>query len=374
MEAEKVVMKAIPVVVAVAIALLLASCATAAYMKREHEEYGPALPPFDKSASNPIDAFRFHPGRRYLLRKSWSGFGIYHAEEFIACGGDADAANDAMAAFAELPFTRKEIRFFPGPGQTHSRDAKTTFSCDWQIHLVNRIIFPQGDGKVTEKSDFAVMTVFVARGDPNRAFDLRMALWIRELGDDRFSVRQRAFQAIADLGETALPALRQAQFQNLEQRVRIQQLLIRLQSIHLSRLRFPKGVTLVSWNDLLDKEQENWRSGDFAASWRAAEQISNWAEHSDTTLPVLVEMLKDDRVQVQELAVMACKRLGKLAAKILPDIRILAKNDGNIYVGQAISAIEQAPDVTGVDEHWAKKRRLAQQITEVCRLAKSAQD
>ncbi len=106
----------------------------------------------------------------------------------------------------------------------------------------------------------------------------------------------------------------------------------------------------------------------------AAQQISNWAEYSDRMLPALVEMLKDDRVQVQELAAMACKRLGKLAAKILPDLRILAKNDGNIYVGQAISAIEQVPDVTGVDEHWAKKRRLAQQITEVCRLSKSAQD
>jgi len=40
-----------------------------------------------------------------------------------------------------------------------------------------------------------------------------------------------------------------------------------LQSIHLSRLRFPKGVTLFSLNDLLEKEQVNWRSGNLTASW-----------------------------------------------------------------------------------------------------------
>ncbi len=169
-------MKTIPVAVAVAIVLLLASCATAAYITREHEEYGPALQPFDKSANNPIDAFRFHPGRRYLLRKSWSGFGIYHDEELIAFEGNVDAANDAMAAFAELPFTHKEIKFFPGPSQTHSRDAKTTFSCDWQIHLVNRTGFPRRDCKVTEKYDLAVMTVFVARADPRSR--VRSIAWL----------------------------------------------------------------------------------------------------------------------------------------------------------------------------------------------------
>jgi hypothetical protein len=187
------------------------------------------------------------------------------------------------------------------------------------------------------------------------------------LGDERFAVRQRAFQALADLRDGALPALRQARAGTLEQQRRIQHLLTRLQSIHIARLRIPQNVTLNSLDELVARELKNWRGTDPAAAWEAAQRLSDWAQYSPAALPALVEMLQDSREQVRELAVKASQRVGKRAANIMPELRKLERLPGagsNAHIRQAIAAIEQAPDVADAEEQWTRSCVLGQQITE----------
>jgi hypothetical protein len=154
--------------------LLLKPWAAALYVKHVHEEFGP-LPQPATTPKDAKNALLYHPGRRYALYQSWSGWGHNHDERLIACQGDNEAANDALAAFAALPLAQKELRLFPGTGQIRCRDGKTALPCDWHIHWVTDTSFPRGERKSTETSEFAVMTLFVARADPIPAPDPRTA-------------------------------------------------------------------------------------------------------------------------------------------------------------------------------------------------------
>jgi hypothetical protein len=85
---------------------------------------------------------------------------------------------------------------------------------------------------------------------------------------------------------------------------------------------------------------------------------------------LLVELLQDSREQVRDLALKACKRLGKRATTILASLR---KAEGKVaadrrgQLRQAIAAVQQEPASGTVEAYWSTNRRLRRDITAFCR-------
>jgi hypothetical protein len=348
--------------------------AAALYIEHKTEEFGPP-PPSPKPLPDGIHGLRFAPGRSYWLYKNWSGWGQFHDEALVACQGNGQAANEALTRFAALPLSAKEIRLFPAPGLVRSLDGKTILPCDWHIQWVSHTSLPRGERKETVSSASAVMTVFIARAAPIPALDGQAAEWIKNLDHDRFPIRQQAFRALAAQGEAARPLLRQVLLQNptMERKRRIERLLDDLQSIHLLRVKVPKGMSVSSLDALLEREGKSWRSGDLGKSCAAAEKIAGWAEYSEATFPLLLEMLQDDRDYVHTRAVKAFTRLGPRAAAVLPPLRgalAQASTARRDPLRQALQAIEEAPEVSGSEEQH-RNRALRKAIAEFCRSWKS---
>src|SRR5262249_24988220 len=146
----------------------------------------------------------------------------------------------------------------------------------------------------------------------------------------RFGVRQEAFRRLADQQETAQPALQRAltgKDISLEKKKRLEQLLERLQPIHLSRLKMPSGVTILDLNGLVEQAAKDRRSSDLSASYYAAERLAAWSEYPDAAFPLLVEALADEREQVPDMALKAHERAGARAAAVLPGLRAAKVND-----------------------------------------------
>jgi HEAT repeat protein len=216
------------------------------------------------------------------------------------------------------------------------------------------------------------MTLYIARAEPIGKPDPRAARWVRELDDDSFPVREKASRALGTLGDAALPVLREAldRRPTLEQRRRIERLINRLRPIHLSRLKFPKGVRVVSLDALVKEAEKNWRSGQIALTYEAASGLAEWAEYSEETFGLLVEALRDDREQVRDLAQKAFARLGHRGAgalaalKAAPDVRAPGPRDA---LKNAIRAVGEETGKPGVEEYWRQNRRLRAAIAEYCR-------
>src|SRR5262249_38700044 len=97
------------------------------------EEFGPA-PKGEQPPSDRRFRLAYLPGRVYCLRWHWCGFGHNRHDGVVACQGDVEAANRALAEFALLPpATVKEIHLLPGPGVSRSLKGKVTQRCDWDI-------------------------------------------------------------------------------------------------------------------------------------------------------------------------------------------------------------------------------------------------
>jgi hypothetical protein len=346
--------------------LTLASTAFALYTEFKSEEFGPAPISGGPARWDRPHDLRSAAGRRYWSHTGWDGWGQMHEESTVACQGNVEAVNQALAAFAKIPADEKQIRVFPAPGAVRSLNGKTTVACDWHIHWMSHTSFPRGERKTTTQRQTAIMTVYVARTEPIGDSDPRAADWIKDLDDSRFAVRQRAFQMLADQREAALPLLQLSlkQAASIEQRMRLEQLLARLDAIHVRRLVLPKGIAA-----LMDQELQNWHSDNYGKSWQAACNICAWAEHTDAALPVLVQILLDDRVQARELALDAFARLGKRAASVVPALQAAqrqapaARRDG---VRQALSSVVQSSDIAGVEEGWRRNRELRKGIAGFC--------
>jgi hypothetical protein len=370
------------IMLALASGLVLTAAAPAAwYTQYKREAFGPA-PPVQEPPTprlqkpDPSEVLRCSPGRCYLLEKGWSGWGIDHNEVLIAGQGAAEAVNVALAQFAKMSWAAREIRLFPAPGFVRSLDGKKEFVCDWQVHWTSHVEIPRGNVLQTVTSHSACFTLFIARTAPIPAPDSRTAGWIDDLNSDQFRVRERAFRELAGQRDAAAPSLREALRRNptLEQRQRLEQLLGRLKQVHLLRVQLPKGVPVAHLDELLERQQEGWRSGQLARSWEAAQKASAWVEHSEAALPLLVAMLQDDRVQVRDLAVQALTRLGKRAVSVLPVLRVAeARAAATVrdHHRQAVRAVEQAPPVPDAEERWQENRRLRQDIAGYCRSLKS---
>src|SRR5262249_34301881 len=132
-----------------------------------------------------------------------------------------------------------------------------------------------------------------------------------------------AFRALAAEADAAALLLRGslAEVLPLERQTRIEQLLRRLDRIHIAELRLPKGIRVKSIDELMKRERENWEDGDYEKNGSAATFVSSWAEYTEEALPILVEMLVDHREHFQMLAQQAFLRLGARGKSALPALK-----------------------------------------------------
>lgn len=356
---------------ALALLLLATSPAAALYTEYKREEFGPAEKAPHTAPGHAGWALRHIADRVYLQETGWSGWSQVHDEVLVACRGDVEAANRALTEFKNLPAEHKEVRLFPGPGFVRSLKGEKV-PCDWQIHWTSHVAFPRGERKTTTETKSAVLTLYIARSGPIPTADPRAGQWINDLNDNRYPVRQRASQLLAESGDAALTALRKALNDNptIEQKRRLEQLLDRLKPIHLARVKLPAGVAVASLNQLLDQAIKNWHSGDLGKSWSAACDICAWADHSDATAPLLAEALQDSREQVRELAVRAIARLGQRAASVVPALQAAQTSAAAAVrdsLRQAITAVENAPQNPELREQARQRKRLNDDIDQYCR-------
>jgi hypothetical protein len=349
--------------------------AAALYTHYENERFGPAPKGEQPPNPEPLWTLKHSPKVVYEQATGWWGFGAACDEIVLASQGDVDDVNRALELFAALPADRRELRLFPGPGSVYSLKGQR-ISCDWQLHWTSRTVFPGGDHKEPGTTRTAVLTIYVARTGPIPPADPRAAGWIGELNDDRFEARQRATAALAALGDAAVPALRHALpgATTIEQRRRIDLLLERLKPIHLARLIVPRGVAVVSLDQLLEQETKNWRKGDLGTSYYASVRICEFAEYADAAWPLLLETLRDSREQVRAQTVKTLERLGKRGASLLPELRAAeataaAHRDA---LRQAIAALEKAPPGDDVAAQEEARRRRYEDIATHCRKLTSA--
>jgi hypothetical protein len=351
--------------------LALVSTAHGLVTHSKREEVGTARDTPVRTSADPESTFRFSRLRCYWRESGFDGWGVSRHKALAAFRGGVDEANAALATFATLPGEDKMVRLVPGPGFVRSLDGKASYPCDWEVRWMRYTEHPRGERTKSTESRTAVMTLFIAWAGPVGKPDPRAARWIRELDDDSFPVREKASQALADLGDAALPALRAAlkRSPSLEQRRRIERLLARLKPIHLSRVKLPRGVRTVSLDGLVKQAEKNWRSGNLARSWEAATQFTEWAEYSEDTFALLVEALRDDREQVRDLAEKAFARLGNRGAGALAKLK--AADAGapgpRDALKRAIRSVSEGAGRSGVEEYWRHNRPLRKAIAQYCR-------
>jgi hypothetical protein len=337
----------------------------------KREEIGPDKVARVPPGAGPEETFRLSRLRCYWRNTGWDGWGMSHHKDLAAFRGDVDDANAALVTFVALPGEEKVVRLFPGPGSVRSMGDKASYPCDWEVRWETYIDVERGDPRKSTTTRKAVMTLYVARAEPIPKPDPRAARWVKELDDDSFQVREEASRALAALGDAALPELRSAMDArpSPEQRRRLGRLLDQLKPIHPSRLKLPRRVRTVSLDALVKQAEKDWRSGNLARSWEAANQFTEWAEYSEETFPLLIEALRDDREQVKDLAIKAFARLGNRGAgalaglKAAPDGRSPTARDA---LQKAIRAVSEGGDKAGVEEYWRRNRRLRAAITEYC--------
>src|SRR5262249_3607399 len=159
---------------------------------------------------------------------------------------------------------------------------------------------------------------------------------IAELDSDSFETRQKAEQELGKLGAAAKPFLREALKANpaLEPRRRLEQLLRKLRGIDAGDLDVPKGVTVVTVDDLLAEHFRGLRAKDHPAGGLAAQGLTGLADFSAQVMPAITEMLKKDRHEYVRRVAAGC--LGSLGARARPSTAALKEglNDRDAAIRQ----------------------------------------
>jgi hypothetical protein len=336
----------------------------------EKEEFGPALE-LDRNALGHQQALANLPGRVYLLQKHWSGPGFNKRTEGVAAyEGDAEASNRALAEFALLPDDLvTEIHLLPAPGVSRSLKRNVTQPCDFEVRWTLVESWSNQTKGVSARHQ-VTLTVYIERAAAVPPLDPRAPQWIKDLDSDHFIVRQTAFERLEqerDAARNSLQKALDAKDVTLEGRRRIEQLLKRLDPIHARRLRLPKKAAVFGPDELLQREAENWRSGDLRRSLSAANQISALAEFTEESFPLLIEMLHDGREQVRDLAVVAFVQLGSRASGAVPALkaaRPTMTEQSGAALATAVAAAMAAPIAA---DTWRQNRRCRAEIGQLLR-------
>jgi hypothetical protein len=277
--------------------------------------------------------------------------------------GDARALNETLRKYAAVKADVRQVILLPGSGKTQSFGGKP-IDYDWKLHV------PSGIYKAVAKRIHAVMTVYISARKPKPPRDKKkIKQWLRDLASDTFETREKATRELEKLGRDVKPLLREALKgrPELELRRRIEGLLQKLPGIDVDDLEVPKGVTLVSVDDLLGVHLKGLQDANSTACAMAIHDLSDLASYSDRVVPALTEMLAKEKNEYVRRVAASC--LVHIGVKARPAVSALKEglkdSDANIRkeFQSAIDRIENARDKPGQEDEIKNKLSILQEIT-----------
>jgi hypothetical protein len=278
--------------------------------------------------------------------------------------GNAQALNEALKKYSAVQTDVRRLILLPGTGKTQTFE-RMPIPFDWQFHV------PSGIYKAVFKDAQVEMTVYLNGLKPRPVQDPKqVATWLRDLGDDAFPTRNKAQQELEKLGNDAKPYLRAALKgqPSLEARLRIETLLGKLRDLDLSDLEIPKGIEIVTVDDLLGEYWKGLKSPDSDVCGRAVHGLSRFASYDDKIVPALIAMLEKDKHEyVRRVAASCLCNLDVPAKTAIPMLKEgLNDPDANIrhMFQTALERIEAAQEPPGLAERARRERGIGKEINE----------
>ena len=277
--------------------------------------------------------------------------------------GNAEALSEALRAFAAVKDEVRQLILMPGAGKTHTFRSKP-IEFHWQLHV------PSGIYREATQRKHAVMTVYLSGVKPRPLDRKRVEPWLGDLESDSFQVREKATEELQKLGNDAKPFLRAALKTDLalETRRRIESLLERLRDLDVSDLEIPKGVAVVTVDDLLAVHLQGLNSANKHVASMAMQDLSRLASFSDKVVPALTGMLaKDKNEYLRRIAAGCLGHIGIAAKPAAPMLKQgLDDPDANIRATfqAALEQLENAKADPGRDERLRRERLIQKQIDE----------
>jgi hypothetical protein len=277
--------------------------------------------------------------------------------------GDAHALNEALRRYAAVKDDVRQVILLPGAGKTQSFN-QTAIAFDWELHV------PSGIYKAFSKRRHAVLTIHVNSLKPKPVDEKQVDRWLRDLDSDTFAIRDKAMQELEKLGSGTKPFLRQAlrgQPQpSLEMRRRVEALLEKLRGLDVSDLEIPKGVTVLSADDLLTVRLKELKDADREVRTMAIYDLFTLDPYGDKVVPTVVGLLEQD--PDAHLRRMAAVYLAELGTRGRPAVPALKKGledaDANVRESckRAIERIDNAKDDPAAEERRRKEQAISKDI------------
>src|SRR5262249_39580223 len=232
----------------------------------------------------------------------------------------------------------RQLILLPGTGKTQAFGGKAV-PFDWEFHV------PSGIYKAASKRKHAVMTVYVNATKPRPPKDRKLIdQLIDDLNSDSFPKRDKARQELQKLGADAKPFLREALKAKLplEARKRIQGLLEKLTDLDVTDLEIPRGITVLSVDDLLAVHLKGLKDADSTVRGLAIQDLTPLAPYREKVVPAVTEMLQKDKHQwVRLIAASSLASAGVQARSALPALKE-ALEDPDVQLRKTVqTAIEQ---------------------------------
>jgi len=278
--------------------------------------------------------------------------------------GNAQDLNDALRKFAAVKDDIRQLILLPGPEKTQSF-ARKTVEFDWQLHV------PSGIYKAVSKRSHVVMTVYIKATKPRIIEDHKQIdKWIADLKSDVFQTRDKARQELQKLGTDAKPFLREALKTNLvlEARKRIQGLLEKLQDLDVTDLEIPKGITVLTVDDLVAVHLKGLKDTNSTVRGMAIQDLIRLVSYSDKVMPALTDMLQKEKHEwVRRVAASCLAGVGEQAKAALPALK-KGLNDPDATIRKefqtAIEQIENAKEPSGRADELKSKLAILKDIRE----------
>lgn len=286
---------------AIVCVLLAVSPVSALVVLHDHEQHGgAAYKAGADGAWKRVASILNSPGREYWRDKGSSGFGNDYHEFTAVYRGDAASLNQLLRVLADLPAPFKaEVVLLPGAG-AHVDKAGRRMSCDWRARLTYNHAFDIPNRVANQPSETLVVRLEVFIPDlpvPAPPAPARqVAMWIADLNDAKFVVREKAERELGRQGPTIRNAVRAAMAAKpaREALLRLERILAQISRLQLTDIEKPRGLAVLSFDMLVERERKLLLGKDPGPRWYASQRLHEAIEGCDDLLRILVATLDDD--------------------------------------------------------------------------------
>jgi hypothetical protein len=275
--------------------------------------------------------------------------------------GNAQALAEMLRKYSAVKDEVRQLILLPGSGQTQSFKHQP-IDFNWQLHV------PSGIYRAVSKRKHAVMTVYVGARRPRSLAKKDVEKWLQELSSEAFKTRETAAQQLQKLGTDAKPFLRAALKAPLalETRRRIDGLLERLRELDVSDIEIPKGITVLSVEDLVEAGLKHLEDSDATVRGLAIQDLSGLAIYSDKVVPALVRVFKTDKNEHVHRVAAACLASVEVQARAAVPTLKQGLTDPDAYVRSACqTALDRLGDAMSTPEVTERTRRDLEILQEI---------